>query len=80
MIEVKIIKHLREIYCGDEFLVADAEHYKRLRVLKEEAVRDFLTRAKADWAIIHKLIDQAQLIEMEYGGKKFYMRRLGICR
>jgi len=41
VIEVKIIKHLREIYCGDEFLVADAEHYKRLRVLKEEAGRGF---------------------------------------
>ncbi len=48
--------------------------------MREEAVREFLTRAKADWSIIHKLINQAQLIEMEYEGKRFYMRRLNGSR
>lgn len=38
---MRIIKYLREVYCGDEFLVTDAGHYKRLRVLKEEALGNF---------------------------------------
>jgi len=44
--------------------------------MREEAVRAFLTRAKVDWSVIPKLIAQGQLIEMEYEGKKFYMRKL----
>lgn len=44
--------------------------------MREKAVREFLTRAKADWSIIHKLVVQGQLIEIEYEGKRFYMRKL----
>ena len=44
--------------------------------MREEAVRDFLARAKADWFIVNNLIYQGQLIEMEYEGKRFYMRKL----
>jgi wyosine [tRNA(Phe)-imidazoG37] synthetase (radical SAM superfamily) len=44
--------------------------------MREEAVKKFLTQAKADWSTIQKLIDQEQLIETKYEGKKFYMRKL----
>ncbi len=44
--------------------------------MREEAVRKFLLKAKADWSIIHKLIDQDQLIETKYRRKRFYVRRL----
>jgi len=44
--------------------------------MREKAVREFLTRAKADWSIIHKLVVQGQLIEIEYEGKRFYMQKL----
>jgi len=44
--------------------------------MREEAVREFLTRAKADWSIVRKLLEQGQLVETEYEGNKFYMRRL----
>lgn len=44
--------------------------------MREEAVKKFLSQAKADWSTIQKLIDQEQLIETEYEGKKFYMRKL----
>jgi wyosine [tRNA(Phe)-imidazoG37] synthetase (radical SAM superfamily) len=44
--------------------------------MHEDAVKEFLLRAKADWSIIERLISQGQLIELHYQGKKFYMKRL----
>ena len=44
--------------------------------MREEAVIQFLRKANADWEIIEKLIADNSLIESEYQGKKFYMRKL----
>jgi wyosine [tRNA(Phe)-imidazoG37] synthetase (radical SAM superfamily) len=44
--------------------------------MREEAVAQFLARAGADWPVVHRLIDQGQLVEVEYEGRKFYTRRL----
>ncbi len=44
--------------------------------MREEAVSEFLARAGADWPVVHGLIAQGQLIETEYEGRKFFMRKL----
>ena len=44
--------------------------------MREDAVSEFLARARADRSLIHRLIAQKQLIETEYEGRKFYMRKL----
>jgi wyosine [tRNA(Phe)-imidazoG37] synthetase (radical SAM superfamily) len=44
--------------------------------MREEAVSEFLALAGADWPVVRKLIARGQLIEMEYDGLKFYMRKL----
>jgi len=44
--------------------------------MREEGVSNFLSKAKAGWGIIEKLIKEDKLIEVRYKGKKFYMRRL----
>jgi len=44
--------------------------------MREDAVSEFLARAGADWPVIHRLIAQERLIEMEYEGRKFYMRKI----
>ncbi len=44
--------------------------------MRKEAVDAFLRRAGADWPIVHELIVQEQLIETEYGGREFYVRKL----
>jgi len=44
--------------------------------MREDAVKEFLRKANADWNIIEKLIRDNKLIELEYEGKKFYIRRL----
>ena len=44
--------------------------------MREEGVNNFLFKAKAGWGIIEKLIKEDKLVEVEYKGKKFYMRKL----
>jgi len=43
--------------------------------MREDAVSEFLTRAEADWAVVHRLVAQDQLVETEYGGHQFYLRK-----
>lgn len=68
-------------YEGNAFAFTDNVEEDLLSItavhpMRKEAVSEFLARARADWAIVHKLINQGQLIEMEYEGIKFYMREL----
>lgn len=44
--------------------------------MREEAVRELLSKAGSDWHLVEKLIDGHQLIQTEYEGRKFYVRRL----
>jgi len=44
--------------------------------MRKDAMSDFLERAKADWAVVQRLIDHGHLIETHYDGQTFFMRRL----
>ena len=44
--------------------------------MREDAVAEFLENARTDWGTVRELIDNGNLVELEYQGKKFYMRRL----
>ncbi len=44
--------------------------------MREDAVKELLSKAGADWSIIDKLEEEGKIIELEYGGRKFYMRKL----
>jgi wyosine [tRNA(Phe)-imidazoG37] synthetase (radical SAM superfamily) len=44
--------------------------------MQEEAVRQFLTKAGTDWALIDNLIARGHLSATDYEGKRFYLRRL----
>jgi len=43
--------------------------------MREEAVSEFLGRAGADWPVVRRLMTQDQLVETEYEGARFYVRR-----
>jgi len=43
--------------------------------MREEAVQELLSKAEDDWSIVDRLIDQDKLIELDYEGQKFYLRR-----
>ena len=44
--------------------------------MRKEGVNNFLSKARADWSIIEKLIEEDKLVEVSYKGNKFYMRKL----
>jgi len=44
--------------------------------MREDAVKEFLMKANADWKVIEKLIGENKIIELEYQGNRFYMRKL----
>ena len=44
--------------------------------MREDAVSKFLVRAGADWPVVRQLVVQGQLVEIEYKGAKFYLRKL----
>jgi len=43
--------------------------------MREDAVKAFLLRAKQDWQTVQELIESGRLVEMEYKGNRFYLRR-----
>ncbi|RLC66363.1 MAG: radical SAM protein [Chloroflexi bacterium] len=45
--------------------------------MREDAVDEFLARAGADWTAVYQLVAQDRLVEAEYEGHRFYLRRLG---
>ena len=44
--------------------------------MREEAVREYLKKAGADWRVITNLTKRGSLIELKYQGKNFYIRKL----
>jgi len=44
--------------------------------MREDAVAEFLENARTDWETIQELLDNGSLVDLEYQGKKFYMRKL----
>jgi hypothetical protein len=68
-------------YEGDAFaFTGDVEEdllsITAVHPMREDAVSTFLARAGAKWEVIRRLAAEGQLIEAEYGGHTFYLRRL----
>jgi wyosine [tRNA(Phe)-imidazoG37] synthetase (radical SAM superfamily) len=44
--------------------------------MRKEAVEAFLKKDRTTWRVIEKLLEENKLIELEYEGNKYYMRKL----
>jgi len=44
--------------------------------MREDAVSELLNRANADWNLVSGLVDDGKLVELTYGGNRFYTRKL----
>jgi wyosine [tRNA(Phe)-imidazoG37] synthetase (radical SAM superfamily) len=44
--------------------------------MRKDAMEAFLVRARADWTVVQRLIDQRHLMETHYNGQTFFMRKL----
>jgi len=48
--------------------------------MRKDAVEDFLAKANADWRFIEGLLREGKLVELEYEGNRYYMRKLSSRR
>lgn len=79
-------EHLKKVEClfgyeGNAFsLTGDVENdllsIVSVHPMREEAVRKFLNRAGKDCSLVRNLINQNKLLETEYEGKKYFIRKL----
>jgi len=44
--------------------------------MRQDAVEDFLQKSGSNWNVVRNMIENDRLVETEYGGKRFYMRKL----
>jgi wyosine [tRNA(Phe)-imidazoG37] synthetase (radical SAM superfamily) len=44
--------------------------------IRKDAVNSLLEKANADWSTVQRLIDRGKLIEIEYEGTSFFMKKL----
>ncbi|MGQ9642129.1 MAG: radical SAM protein, partial [Candidatus Bathycorpusculaceae bacterium] len=44
--------------------------------MRKDAVKEFLIKANADWRFIEELLREGKLVELEYEGNRYYMRKL----
>ena len=44
--------------------------------MRKDAVEEFLRKANADWHFIEEFMREDKLVELEYEGKRYYMRKL----
>jgi cation diffusion facilitator family transporter len=56
---------------------ADLLSITAVHPMREESVGKLLAQAQADWSTVRRLVAQGQLVMVEYGGQKFYLRKLG---
>ena len=68
-------------YEGNAFVSTDDVENDLLSItsvhpMREDAVGEFLERANKDWRAVEKLKNDGKLVETEYRGSKFYMRKL----
>lgn len=43
--------------------------------MREDGVREFLTKAKADWGVVKRLKNENKLVETTYKNNRFYLRK-----
>ncbi|MEA5115156.1 MAG: radical SAM protein [Geobacteraceae bacterium] len=55
---------------GEDLLAITAVH-----PMREDAVREFLARRNGDWHTVRELIEEGHLVETEYGGSRFFVRK-----
>jgi wyosine [tRNA(Phe)-imidazoG37] synthetase (radical SAM superfamily) len=68
-------------YEGDSFastgdFVEDLISITSVHPMREDALENFLKKANSDWSLVYDLIKKGKLVELEFEGHKFYMRKL----
>jgi len=43
--------------------------------MRDDAVEELLERAGSDWTVVRELVAQGEIADVDYGGRRFYVRR-----
>ncbi len=78
---LKYVECLAE-YEGEEFSFQEDAEKELLAItavhpMSEEAVERFLDQAGVGWGLVLKLMERGEITEVEYKGRRFYLRKLG---
>ena len=57
-------------HVGQDLLSITAVH-----PMREDAVSEYLARAQSEWAVVDRLVAQGELVELEHGSHRFYLRK-----
>ena len=57
-------------------VIDDLLNITSVHPMREESVKKLLLRANKSWETVDRLIDDEKLIELQYMGNRFYMRKL----
>jgi wyosine [tRNA(Phe)-imidazoG37] synthetase (radical SAM superfamily) len=68
-------------YEGDAFAYTgrvddDLLNITSVHPMRREALEQLLTKADSNWNIVEELVNQGKLVQIEYNGHSFYMRKL----
>lgn len=68
-------------YEGNEFATTgnvkkDILGITSVHPMREEAITEFLKKMGSGWEVIDSMVSEGELVELEYLGKRFYMRKL----
>jgi wyosine [tRNA(Phe)-imidazoG37] synthetase (radical SAM superfamily) len=44
--------------------------------MRADAVDEFLKRSGSNWSVVHRMLEKQELLEAEFEGNKFYLRKL----
>lgn len=58
------------------FIDASSFSITSVHPMRREAVERLLDKTGVGWEVIERLIGEGKLVEMEYQGNRFYMRKL----
>lgn len=48
--------------------------------MREDAVEVYLKKAKEDWGVVEDLVKAGELVKLNYGGKRFFLRKLRVIK
>lgn len=68
-------------YGGNEFAASGNIHNDILDItavhpMREEAIRDMLRKTGEDWSIVSRMLEEGELIQTDFGDRRFFMRVL----
>jgi wyosine [tRNA(Phe)-imidazoG37] synthetase (radical SAM superfamily) len=70
-----LVGHEEDAFAATGNVEEDLLGITAVHPMREEALRGFLARAGADWSVVHGLVARGKLVELEYEGCTFYVRK-----